>query len=146
MKSQTEDIIQELKTLNSNFLLKNKERNVEESDSMELSEDFYKNVMTQIPSYEAKVISLQQSATLLKRSSIFQIAASIVLIITVSVLTYTFISPKNPVISDQNNLQQLLTQTSSQEIYDYLNDNGMPTDEEFLTEYVNTSIDISNYN
>lgn len=139
MKSPTEDIIQELKSLNSDFLLKNKERDGVQNHSLELSTEFYKNVMTQIPAHESKVISLQSSATLLKKSSIFQIAASIVLIVSVSVLTYIFIAPRNPVISDQNNLQQLLSQTSSQEIYDYLNDNGMPADEEFLTEYVNTS-------
>ncbi|HUH74568.1 MAG TPA: hypothetical protein VLZ75_09180 [Chitinophagales bacterium] len=146
MNTQQDDIIQELKDLNSNFLLKNKERSFEESESSELSEDFYKKVMNQIPSQDSKVITLQRSTTLLRRTSIFQIAASIVLLLTVSVLTYTIIGQGNPTKTGENQLQQLLSQTSSQEINDYLKDNGMPADEEFLTEYVNTSFDVSNLN
>ena len=74
------------------------------------------------------------------------LAASIVLILSVSILTYTFIIPSNSVTESGKNLEQLVSQTSSQEIDDYLNENGMPADEEFLTNYVNSTIDITNIN
>ena len=142
MKSQTEDIIQELKSLDSSFLLENKKRKIDDNDSMELSEDFFSNVMKNLPSQESKTISIAP----IKKIKIFQIAASIVLILSVSILTYTFIIPSNSIIESGKNLEQLVSQTSTQEIDDYLNENGMPADEEFLTNYVNNTIDITNIN
>jgi superfamily II helicase len=142
MKSQPEDIIQELKSLDSSFLLENKKRKIDDNDSMELSEDFFSNVMKNLPSQESKTISIAP----IKKIKIFQIAASIVLILSVSILTYTFIIPSNSVIESGKNLEQLVSQTSTQEIDDYLNENGMPADEEFLTNYVNNTIDITNIN
>jgi hypothetical protein len=142
MKSQTEDIIQELKSLDSSFLLENKKRKIDDNDSMELSEDFFRNVMKNLPSQESKTISIAP----IKKIKIFQIAASIVLILSVSILTYTFIIPSNSIIESGKNLEQLVSQTSTQEIDDYLNENGMPADEEFLTNYVNNTIDITNIN
>jgi hypothetical protein len=142
MKSQTEDIIQELKSLDSSFLLENKKRKIDDNDSMELSEDFFRNVMKNLPSQESKTISIAP----IKKIKIFQIAASIVLILSVSILTYTFIIPSNSVIESGKNLEQLVSQTSTQEIDDYLNEYGMPADEEFLTNYLNNTIDITNIN
>jgi superfamily II helicase len=142
MKSQPEDIIQELKSLDSSFLLENKKRKIDDNDSMELSEDFFSNVMKNLPSQESKTISIAP----IKKIKIFQIAASIVLILSVSILTYTFIIPSNSIIESGKNLEQLVSQTSTQEIDDYLNENGMPADEEFLTNYVNNTIDITNIN
>ena len=144
MKSQKEDIIQELKNLNAQFLLKNKERELEENNDFELSEEFYQNVMSGLPPTETKTIPFKSSK--IQPIKIFQIAASIAFLVTVSILTYTFIIPANPALTNADQLEQLVSQTSSQEIYDYLNDNGMPADEEFLTEYVNTNIDVSNLN
>lgn len=142
MKTQQKDIIQELKTLNSTFLLENKEREFNEKNSLELSEDFYSNVMKNLPSKESKTISIAP----IKRTKIIQIAASIIILVTVSFLTYTFMAPGNSINTNENQLQQLLSQTSSQEIDDYLLENGLPTDEEFLINYVNTSFDITNLN
>jgi len=142
MKSQPEDIIQELKSLDSSFLLENKKRKIDDNDSMELSEDFFSNVMKNLPSQESKTISIAP----IKKIKIFQIAASIVLILSVSILTYTFIIPSNSVIKSGKNLEQLVSQTSTQEIDDYLNEYGMPADEEFLTNYLNNTIDITNIN
>lgn len=142
MKTQQKDIIQELKTLNSTFLLENKEREFNEKNSLELSEDFYSNVMKNLPSKESKIISIAP----IKRTKIIQIAASIIILVTVSFLTYTFMAPGNSINTNENQLQQLLSQTSSQEIDDYLLENGLPTDEEFLINYVNTSFDITNLN
>jgi superfamily II helicase len=142
MKSQPEDIIQELKSLDSSFLLENKKRKIDDNDSMELSEDFFSNVMKNLPSQESKTISIAP----IKKIKIFQIAASIVLILSVSILTYTFIIPSNSVIESGKNLEQLVSQTSTQEIDDYLNEYGMPADEEFLTNYLNNTIDITNIN
>jgi superfamily II helicase len=142
MKSQPEDIIQELKSLDSSFLLENKKRKIDDNDSMELSEDFFRNVMKNLPSQESKTISIAP----IKKIKIFQIAASIVLILSVSILTYTFIIPSNSVIESGKNLEQLVSQTSTQEIDDYLNEYGMPADEEFLTNYLNNTIDITNIN
>ena len=142
MKSQPEDIIQELKSLDSSFLLENKKRKIDDNDSMELSEDFFRNVMKNLPSQESKTISIAP----IKKIKIFQIAASIVLILSVSILTYTFIIPSNSIIESGKNLEQLVSQTSTQEIDDYLNEYGMPADEEFLTNYLNNTIDITNIN
>ncbi len=142
MKSQPEYIIQELKSLDSSFLLENKKRKIDDNDSMELSEDFFSNVMKNLPSQESKTISIAP----IKKIKIFQIAASIVLILSVSILTYTFIIPSNSVIESGKNLEQLVSQTSTQEIDDYLNEYGMPADEEFLTNYLNNTIDITNIN
>lgn len=138
MKTPKDDIIQELKSLNASFLLHHKERKLEDSNSIELSEEFYKNVMNQIPLPD----SISKRKTPIRKISFFQIAASIVLLLSVSTLTYTFLAPQN---SETIPLDQLVSQTSSQEIFDYLNENGMPADEEFLMEYVNNN-NVSNLN
>ncbi len=139
MKSQQNDIIQELKSLKAPFLLNNKERAPENMDSMELSEGFYQNILSKTPSNEPKTISISPN----RKTSILKIAASLLLLVSISALTYTFLAPKN---IETSPLEQLVSQTTSQEIYDYLDENGMPADEEFLIQYVNTNIEVSNKN
>lgn len=144
MKSNHQDIIEELKELQSGFLLKDKQRLSPENIDTELSEDFYQSVMNNFSDNESKVISIQPVQEKKSYTGILKIAASFIVLLAVSGIIYSVVVPKTTISTEQN-LQQLISQTSSQEILEYLYESGVPADEDFLYEYVEESA-LSNKN
>lgn len=143
MKSSHQDIIEELKELQADFLLKDKLRLPSENIQPELSEDFFQSVINNV-SGSSKVVSIQSVQSQNTYARILKIAASFIVLLAVSGIIYSVVVPKTTISTDQN-LQQLISQTSSQEILDYLYENGLPSDEDFLYEYVEESA-LSNKN
>lgn len=135
MKTNRKDIIDELQELNAPFLLKDKERVVQE-ENFSLSEDFYQSVMNEVEANDTPVISI--SSPQKSYTKIWRIAASFVVLLSVVGLIYAIV-PK--MTTQEESLQQLLAETSSQEILEYLYETGVPTDEDFILEYVGESFD-----
>ncbi len=146
MKSNHQDIIDELKDLQADFLLNNKQ-NSRGSIPPDLSEDFFLSVMENIEGNEARVITLQSAVQQKSYTRILRIAASFIILLAISAVIYTVIPEKpNTYTAEKQSLQQLVSQTSSQEIFDYLYETGVPADEDFLIDYVDepTSLNTKN--
>lgn len=140
MKSNHQDIIDELKDLQADFLQKDKQRIPAEQIPGDLSEEFFLSVMKNVPEKETKVISIQAARTQKSFTNIFRIAAGFIVLLAVSGIIYSVVTSKATIeTTNGQNLQQLISKTSSQEIFDYLYENGMPADEEFLYDYVEES-------
>ncbi len=147
MKSNHQDIIDELKELQADFLQKDKQRISTEQISQDLSEEFFLSVMNKVTEKETKVVSIQAVRPQKSFTNIFRIAASFIVLLAVSGIIYSVVTPKADIeTTDGQNLQQLISQTSSQEIFDYLYENGIPADEEFLYDYVEESGEFNSKN
>lgn len=147
MKPNHQDIIDELKGLQADFLQKDKQRSPAEQNSVDLSEDFFLAVMSKVEKEETKIVSIQAAKPQKSFTNIFRIAASFIVLLAVSGIIYSVVTPKTNVeTTGGQNLQQLISKTSSQEIFDYLYENGMPADEEFLYDYVEESGDFNTKN
>lgn len=137
MKSNHQDIIEELKELQADILLKDKLRLPSENVQAELSEDFFQSVMNNADG-RSGVISMSPVDNFKTYTRILKIAASFIVLLAVSGIIYSVVVPKTTISTEQN-LQQLISQTSSQEILEYLYESGVPSDEDFLYEYVEES-------
>lgn len=135
MKTNRRDIIHELHDLDADFLLKDKERSFLDMENDSLSDDFYTSVMSQVDTKPTPVISITQQKE--SWTNIWKIAASFVVLLSVVGLIYAILPKMSPA---ENSLQDLLADTSSQEILDYLYETGVPADEEFILEYVGETI------
>lgn len=127
MKTNRKDIIDELQELEAYFLHKDKTRNVMEQQEGDLSEDFFQSVMSSVGVKETKVVSIQPETR--RYASYMKIAASFLVMLTLSGVAYFYASQPS-----SSSLQQLMAETTSQEILEYLYETGVPTDEEFLFE------------
>lgn len=130
MHHRNDDIINELRELKAEFLSKDKERVETNSKEESLSEDFYEKVIHEIHEKETPIKSLSRRKKTVP--SILKMVASLVFIVAISgwlLNKYDFFTHSNRV--SKENLQDILSQTSSQEMIDYLDENGMPTDDEF---------------
>lgn len=135
MKANRKDIMDELQSLEASFLLKEKVRTSQDENFL-LHEEFYQSVMNQVETKEIPIISISQEKKSYTR--IWRIAASFVVLLSVVGLIYAIV-PK--MSTQEESLQQLLAETSSQDILDYLYETGVPTDEEFILEYVGSSFE-----
>lgn len=147
MKSNHQDIIDELKDLKADFLLKGKQSTAIENTPVDLSEDFFQSVLNNVTEKkDAKVVFIPSVTRKKSFTNIFRIAASFIVLLTVSGIIYSIVTPKATVEIPNQNLQQLISETSSQEIIDYLYENGVPVDEDFLFEFVDVPADSKSKN
>ncbi|MCO5249637.1 MAG: hypothetical protein M9887_11900 [Chitinophagales bacterium] len=137
MKTNRKEILNELKDLNADFLFNEKERTSNQASDFELSEDFFQSVIKNAESSESpKVIPLSVKENKSSFRKIFSIAASFVALLAILGIIYsTAISNKHTV--QNTNLDVLISQTSSDEILDYLAKYSTSDDDDTLSDYLN---------
>ena len=142
MKKERENIIQELKELGADFLLRDKQRADLKWESDTLSKEFYDKIWEQT-SKKTRVIPIvekNQRNEYTRRARVLRIVASVFVLIAISGITYSLIKTNNLSKSNHSGtLEQLVSQTSSQEIYDYLYETSVQSDEDFLYPYASNS-------
>ncbi|MCO5234078.1 MAG: hypothetical protein LC105_05595 [Chitinophagales bacterium] len=134
MKPKYQEIIEELNELNAYFLQKGKRVHSLSGMEEELNERFYNSVFENIEKSEkekGKLVTIHQGHSFLLRY--MAIASSVVLFIITGV-AYTLFSQH--IESKQDSLNQLISKTSSQNIINYLSEEAMLTDEDFLWENI----------
>lgn len=136
MSTNRKDIIDELKSMDATFLHKDKSRSDSPFASSDLSDDFYQTVMKNVDDSSVKVIDIHSKKA--SYSSVLRVAASFVLLFTIAGILYAILPKMN---TSEESLQKLIAETSSQELMDYLYEDGVPVDEEFIFEYVNPSLE-----
>lgn len=132
MKDNKENILQELKELNAEFLMKEKQRDSWQGSNNEVTEGFYQAVMDNVSKEESHPIQIQERS----RSRLLKVAASFLVLFALSSFVYTLFIPNSSTGTVPNTLDQLMSQTTYDEIYGYLYETGLPSDEDFLNDYL----------
>lgn len=132
MKSENQDIIEELKSLKADFLLQDKSRLTNSFQHIEPMDGFYNSLFQKLEmeKNDPKIVSLHPLKLFLSK---YKIVASFLLLFIASGIFYTIFSVNH---AQSPTLEQLVSKTSSQYIMDYLYEEAMPTDEYFLWENI----------
>jgi len=148
MKTNREDIIQELKSLELRKLAGFKEKESSADMPEGLSSRLLESVMNKVKIEEEqhKVIPLRTETKqkTLSGKMLLRVAASFIGVIMLSGLTYNlFFSGKdNLTAQNGDSLTRLIAEASTEDIYNYLYETGAPADEEFLSGLVGDYSDV----